>query len=170
MDDAFEWIILSPTDLTHLPQENIWDTVARPETLTQAATHTTATLIVTHIATVTTVVPTAIRTETHTVVIAVIGAIVAALPAVVVTHLITGGVGATLGVLLGVAALAKIMMVLQPLVLRQAPLTKLRMVVVGEGSAVSGHCFSISRCASRGPFISVIDRREHGQEVSFVHK
>ena len=168
MDDAFELIILSPTDLTHLPQENIWDTVARPGTLIQAATHTTATLIVTHIATATTVVPTAIRTETPTVVTAVIGAIVVALPAVVVTHLITGGVGATPGVLLEVAALARIMMVLQPLVQRQAPLTRLRTVVVGEGSAVSGYCFSISRCASRGPFVSVIDRRKHGQEVSFV--
>lgn len=168
MDDAFGLIILSPIDLTHLPQENIWDTVARPGTLIQAATHTTATLIVTHIATATTVVPTAIRTETPTVVTAVIGAIVAALPAVVVTHLITGGVGAIPGVLLEVAALARIMMVLQLLVQRQAPLTRLRTVVVGEGSAVSGHCFNISRCASRGPFVSVIDRRKHGQEVSFV--
>jgi len=167
MDDAFELIILSPTDLTHLPLENIWDTVARPGTVTRAATHTTATPIVTHIATVILVVPIAIRIETLTVVTAVIGAIVAALHAVVVTHLITGGVVATPGVLLEVAALAKILMVLQPLV-QQAPLTRLRMVVVGEGSAVSGHCFSISRCASRGPFVSVIDRRKHGQEVSFV--
>jgi hypothetical protein len=98
---------------------------------------------------------------------AVIGVIVVALHAVVVTHLITGGVGATREVLQGAAALARIMMVLQAMV-QQAPLTRLRTVVVGEGSAVSGNCSGISRCASSWSLVSVIDRRKHGQEVSFV--
>ncbi|KAG1887810.1 hypothetical protein F4604DRAFT_1614118 [Suillus subluteus] len=80
-----------------------------------------------------TAVPIAIRIGTATVTTAVIGAIVAAL---VITHLITGGAGATPGILLGVVALARIMMVLQALV-RQAPPTRLKTVVVGDGSASS---------------------------------
>lgn len=137
MDAGFVLTILSLTDRTHQPLANIWDTVGRLGTpiQVQAVTLTTATPIVIRIVTVITAVLTAIRIGTHTVVIAVIGAIVAAL---VVTHLITGGAGATPGVLLGVVALARIMMVLRGLVQR-APLTRLKMVVVGDGSAVSGN-------------------------------
>lgn len=139
MDVAFESTILSLTDHTHQPLVNIWDIVARLGTpiQVQAVTRTTATPTVTLIVTAITAVPIAIRIGTLMVVTAVIGATVAAL---VVTHLITGGAGATPGVLLGEVALARIMMVLQALV-RQAPLTRLKTVVVGNGSAVSGNHF-----------------------------
>lgn len=139
MDVAFGLTILSLTDHTHQPPVNIWDIVARLGTPTQvqAATHTTATPTVTHIATEITAVPIAIRIGTLMVATAVIGVIVAAL---VVTHLITEGAGATPGVLLGVVALARIMMVLQEL-LQQALLTRLKTVVVGDCSAVSGNYF-----------------------------
>jgi len=125
MDAAFELTIPSPIDLMHPPLANIWDTVAQPGTPTQAVTHTTATPTVTRTATAITVVLIVIKIGTPMVVTAVIGAIVAALPAVVVTHLITGGVGVTPEVLLGVAALARILMVLQAMV-QQPPLTRLR--------------------------------------------
>lgn len=157
MDDAFELTIPSPTDLMHPPLANIWDTVAQPGTPTLAVTHTTATPTVTRTATATTVVLIVTKIGTPMVVTAVIGAIVAALLAVVVTHQITGGVGVTPEVLLGVAALARILMVLQAMV-QQPPLTRLRTVVVGEGSASQGVPV----------VVSVIDRRKHGQEVSFV--
>lgn len=163
MDAAFGSTIPSPTDRMHQPLANIWDTVGRLGTpiQVQAATLTTATPTVIRIATVITAVPTAIRIGTPTVVIAVIGAIVAAL---VGTHLIIGGAGATPGVLLGVVALARIMMVLQALVQR-APPTRLKMVVVGDGSAVSGnHLEGVPVVV----LVSVIDGRKHGQEVSFV--
>jgi hypothetical protein len=172
MDVAFESTILSLTDLMHLLLANIWDTVARPGTPTQAqdATPTTVTPIVTHIATASTVVPIVIRIGTPTVVTAVIGAIVVALRAVVVTHLITGGAGATPGVLQEVAALARIMKHLQAMV-QQAPLTRRRTVVVGEGSAVSGNCFSISRCASRGPLFQLsIGESMDKRSRSYKHK
>lgn len=137
MDAAFGLTILSLTDRTHQPLANIWDIAARLGTLTraQAVTLTTATRTVIHIVTAITAVPIAIRIGTLTVATAVIGATVAAL---VVTHLITEGAGAIPGVLLGVVALARIMMVLQALV-QQAPPTRLKTVVVGDGSAVSGN-------------------------------
>lgn len=137
MDVAFGLITLSLTDRTHQLLANIWDIVARLGTHTraQAATLTTATRTVTHIVTAITAVPIAIRIGTLTVATVVIGAIVAAL---VVTHLITEGAGAIPGVLLGVVALARIMMVLQALV-QQVPPTRLKTVVVGDGSAVSGN-------------------------------
>lgn len=137
MDVAFGLTILSLTDLMHQPLANIWDIVARLGTPTQAraATLTTATRTVTHIVTAITAAPIAIRIGTLTVAIAVIGVIVAAL---VVTHLITEGAGATPEVLLGVVALARIMMVLQALVQQALP-TRLKMVVVGDESAVSGN-------------------------------
>lgn len=163
MDAASELTIPSLTDRTHQPLANTWDTVGRLGTpiQVQAATLTTAIPTVIRIVTVITAVPTAIRIGTPTVVIAVIGAIVAAL---VGTHLIIGGAGATPGVLLGVVALARIMMVLQALV-QQAPPTRLKMVVVGDGSAVSGnHIEGVPVVV----LVSVIDGRKHGQEVSFV--
>jgi len=158
MDDAFELTIPSPTDLMHPPLANIWDTVAQPGTPTLAVTHTTATPTVTRTATATTVVLIVTKIGTPMVVTAVIGAIVAALLAVVVTHQITGGVGVTPEVLLGVAALARILMVLLQAMVQQPPLTRLRTVVVGEGSVSQGVPV----------VVSVIDRRKHGQEVSFV--
>lgn len=137
MDVVFGSTILSLTDRMHQPPANIWGIVVRLGTLTQAqgAIRTTATPTVTHIVTAITAVPIAIRTGTLMVATAVIGAIVAAL---VVTHLITEGEGATPGVLLGVVALARILMGLQALV-RQALLTRLKTVVVGDGSSVSGN-------------------------------
>ncbi|KAG1876665.1 hypothetical protein DFJ58DRAFT_909875 [Suillus subalutaceus] len=110
-----------------------------------------------------TAVPIAIRIGTAMVATTVIGAIVAAL---VVAHLITGGAGATPGILLGVVALARIMMVLQALV-RQAPPTGLKTVVVGDGSTSSCQRKPSRRCASRG-HLSRLSMGESMDKRSFV--
>ena len=135
MDDVSEWIILSPTVLMHLHQENIWDIVVLTGTHIQAVNIVIRTVTRIATGTVTTVVMIVTGTETPMVVITVTGVTaVVRLPAVGVTHLITGGVGVIQGARREVAVLARISMGLPmaPLILPTMP----KMAVVGEGTTL----------------------------------
>jgi hypothetical protein len=140
MAAGFEWIIRSPTVLTHLPPENIWGTAVHRGILTRAVTIVvivvirSATLTVTVIAT--TVGMTGRGTETPMAVITVTGVTAAVRHhAVDVTHLITESAGAIREVPLEVAALARISMAL-PMVPLTPPIM-LKMAAGGKASTVS---------------------------------